>query len=84
MAAAVANSTGDAKRGVSWGTVKTHKVYVVHSNGDENGSQVSNCSSIHKALAWYKTIRYSLLRTPRSQDASKYSRLKRHLIRVPP
>eukprot|EP00752_Nemacystus_decipiens_P017937 g16080.t1 len=31
---------GEGKKGVSWGTVKTHKVYVIDSDGDENGKEV--------------------------------------------
>lgn len=31
---------GEGRKGVSWGTVKTHKVYVVDSGGDDNGSEV--------------------------------------------
>ncbi len=30
----------EGKRGVKWGTVKTHKVYVVDSDGDDNGNEV--------------------------------------------
>ncbi|CAM9201691.1 unnamed protein product [Ectocarpus sp. 12 AP-2014] len=31
---------GEGRKGVSWGTVKTHKIYVVDSGGDDNGSEV--------------------------------------------
>lgn len=31
---------GEGRKGVSWGTVKTHKVYVVDSGGDDDGSEV--------------------------------------------
>lgn len=31
---------GEGKKGVSWGTVKTHKVYIVDSDGDDNGKEV--------------------------------------------
>ena len=30
----------EGKKGVKWGTVKTHKVYVVDSDGDDNGNEV--------------------------------------------
>lgn len=32
----------EGRKGVSWGTVKTHKVYVIDSDGDDNGSEVSS------------------------------------------
>lgn len=33
-------SGAEWKKGVSWGTVKTHKVYVIDSDGEDNGSVV--------------------------------------------
>lgn len=30
----------ERKKGVRWGTVKTHKVYVIDSDGDDNGKEV--------------------------------------------
>lgn len=32
----------EGRKGVSWGTVKTHRVYVIDSDGDDNGSEVSS------------------------------------------
>lgn len=32
----------EGKKGVSWGTVKTHKVYVIDPDGDENGKEVKS------------------------------------------
>lgn len=37
----VTTSGVEGRKGVSWGTVKTHKVYVIDSDGDDNGSEVS-------------------------------------------
>eukprot|EP00903_Cladosiphon_okamuranus_P012273 g11510.t2 len=36
----VALQGADGKKGVSWGTVKTHKVYAIESDGDENGKEI--------------------------------------------
>lgn len=38
----VTTSGVEGRKGVSWGTVKTHKVYVIASDGDDNGSEVSS------------------------------------------
>ncbi|CAM9923562.1 unnamed protein product [Scytosiphon promiscuus] len=41
-----ASPGGEGRKGVSWGTIKTHKVYVVDSDGEDNGSEVVESGTI--------------------------------------
>lgn len=44
-ATTAATSAGEAKKGVSWGTITTHKVCAVETTGDNNVGQVNPSAS---------------------------------------